>query len=258
MSLLASALFAHEKFDYIFQCGEKSKQPNPATAPRGVNSSTNDRATVEKLWTEYPNANIGIDLGRSGLTVWDIDHGLADIAAAREWISKMKLPSTFTVRTGRRDAFGLQLFFQGLTRNHPYSYGSISGEIRSAGYYVLAPGSIHDKSGEEYAILADRPFAAMPALVLELTKERAPRPQGTETKKVPASWRHYYLLERGQELYFAGLTEEMLERAIRWLYEHRCAHDPAKDERIADNEVIVPGSRTTRRNMRSNPATSSS
>jgi hypothetical protein len=238
MSLLAPALLAHERFGYIFPCGVESKQPDPAAAPHGLNSSSNDLVQIKRWWqVANPRFNIGIDLGRSGITVLDIDKGFPDIEAAREWFAKMRLSATYTVRTGRRDSFGIQLYFKGLSPNRPYSYGLISGEIRSRGYYVLAEGSIHPISKEPYTVLVDQAPAELPPIIVELTKENAPRPQGAETKRVPVSWRHYYLMERGRELHYAGLAGSELEHALRWLYDKRCVHDPIKDQRIAFNEV---------------------
>lgn len=109
----------------------------------------------------------------------------------------------------------------------------MKGEIRSTGYYVVGPGSIHPDSGEPYTILADRPLAPVPSFVLRLSGFVAPRPQADSTEKVEPSGRHYYLVARGRELHFAGLAGKGLEDAIRWLYFNRCERDGAKDERIA-------------------------
>jgi Bifunctional DNA primase/polymerase, N-terminal len=239
MSLLDSAVLLQDHGWFIFPCGVESKQPDPFAAPHGLNSSSNDLAQIDRWWkVANPRFNIGIDLGRSGLTVLDVDQGFPDIEAAREWFTKMRFPRTYMVRTGRRDSFGIQLYFKGLAPNHPYNYGLISGEIRSRGYYVLGEGSIHPISKEPYTVLVDQAPAELPPIILELTKEKAPRPQGSETKRVPASWRHYFLIERGRELHFAGLAGSELEHALRWLYDKRCVHDPAKDARIADNEIL--------------------
>jgi len=237
-SLLDWALFALSRGWAVFPCKPRSKEPNPALAPHGVQNFSKDEAVVRAWFEKEPNTNPAIALGPSSLTVMDVDEGLADKEAALAWFKQVfGNLETFVVQTGRRTSFGLQLYFSGINNNRPYTFGSVKGEIRSAGYYVLAPGARHDKSGEPYLILNPKKPVPAPPIILELTKEKAPRPQGAETKKVEPSWRHYFLVERARELYFAGLYGKGLEGALRWLYENRCMHDPVKDQRIATNEV---------------------
>lgn len=234
MTLLDWAIDAHTRGFAIFPCRPKAKQP---ATMNGVKDATKDIEKIKAWWEENPDYNIGVALGPSNLTVLDMDTGIADLDAAREWVRRNQLPNTFTVRTGRRTSFGLQLYFSGTVQNRPYDHDGVSGEIRSSGYYVVGPGSIHPDSSEPYVILADRKLAPVPDLVNRLSRFVLPRPQGKSQEKVTPSCRHYYFVERGRELYFAGLTGEGLHAALKWLYENRCVRDPQKDDRVARGEL---------------------
>jgi hypothetical protein len=236
-SLLDWALSGLSRGFYVFPCKPRSKQPNGELVPHGVNDATNSESQIREWWQREPEGNPAVALGPSNITVLDVDSGLTDISAAREWCHRNQLPSTLTVRTGRRDSFGLQLYFSGIVANRPYDHDGASGEVRSTGYYVMLPGSVHDKTGERYQIIADRPLAAVPDLVNRLARFVLPRPQGNSSEKVTPSCRHYYFVERGRELHFAGLSGEGLHTALRWLYENRCVRDPQKDERVSRGEL---------------------
>jgi len=236
-SLLQHALNALGRGWAVFPCKPRSKEPLASLAPHGVNDATKDETVIRVWWAKEPNANPAIALGPSDLTVLDADEGLIDQNVAREWFKNLQLPATFTVRTGRRTSFGIQFYFAGLSDNHPYRHLGVQGEVRSAGYYVMAPGAIHDKSGEPYLVIGDHPPAPIPEIVKKLTKAILPRPQGSDKDKVEPTERHYFIVERARELYYAGLAGHGLKAAVRWLYDHRCAHDPAKDQRVADGEL---------------------
>jgi hypothetical protein len=60
---------------YVFPLGVKLKEPDGKLAPNGFQSASNKPEQIEVWWTASPDANIGIDLGRSNLTVLDFDKG---------------------------------------------------------------------------------------------------------------------------------------------------------------------------------------
>jgi hypothetical protein len=240
-SLLDWSLGALARGFYVFPCKPRSKQPNGVLVPQGVKEASNSEQQIRKWWAIEPEGNPAIALGPSNVTVLDVDKGLADVNAAREWCRRQQLPATFSVRTGRRDSFGLQLYFSGTVPNRPYEHDGCGGEVRSTGYYVMLPGAIHDKTGETYQIIADRGLAPVPDLVTRLSKFVLPRPQANSTEKIEPSCRHYYFVERGRELHFAGLAGEGLHHALRWLYENRCVRDPQKDQKVASGELREVG-----------------
>ena len=166
----------------VFPCSENSKIPM-----KGM-TDWNDRATddideITRIWTENPNANIGLATGPSGLLVLDFDSakspqessGIENFRAA---FPGRKLPPTYTVRTA---SGGWHLYY----RTPPVPLRNSAGRLaervdtRGEGGYVIAPGSTVD--GGVYA--ATNPVSAcaeLPEWIVELLSDKpATRQQHT-------------------------------------------------------------------------------
>src|SRR5262249_46092588 len=52
------------------QCENPGKHPR---TPHGFKDATRDPATITAWWTRWPQANVALDCGRSGLLVVDVD-----------------------------------------------------------------------------------------------------------------------------------------------------------------------------------------
>lgn len=232
MAILDSVHFCLAKGWWVFPLLPKSKLPNARFVAQGVKNASNDPKQIAEWWKSEPEGNFGIALGPSKLVVLDVDSGLNNLDEARRWATHNQVPHTFIVRTGRRSSFGIQFYFTGCVPNKPYEFQGVTGEVRSAGYYVVGPGSIHPDSGQPYSVLRDAAPAQVPSFIFNLANRKVPRPIGDETEKVSPSFRHYYLMERARELHFAGLDGAGLEAAITSLYFTRCERDSAKDGRI--------------------------
>ena len=127
----------------IFPCTPESKIPL-----KGMDN-WNDRATddideITRIWTENPDANIGLATGPSNLLVLDFDSakspqessGIENFRAA---YPNRKLPATYTVRT---PSGGWHLYYSA-PRGLRNSAGRLAERVdtRAEGGYVLAPGS---------------------------------------------------------------------------------------------------------------------
>ena len=107
--------------------------------------ATNVREEIIELFSEFPGAGTGIPTGPSnGLTVIDVDvkngiDGLFHLRAIEE-----RLPVTGVVRT---PSGGLHLYFDTGKLEIPNSVSRIApnNDVRSAGGYVLGPGTITTK-----------------------------------------------------------------------------------------------------------------
>ena len=107
--------------------------------PNGVKNATTNKEIIMKLWSDYPDANIGIATGEmSEITVLDID-GMQGVEALKE--IGFKFPETYIVQTPRG-------------YHHYYLYDSSiqtsagrveKCDIRNNGGYVVAAGSTIDK-----------------------------------------------------------------------------------------------------------------
>src|SRR5208282_1614293 len=93
---------------YVFPCWPETKDP---LTKHAYNDASNDEAQIREWWTRWPDANIAIAPGASGLTVCDIDTGLTDEESLREFMAKHDIPETLTVRTGKRPQYRVQLYF---------------------------------------------------------------------------------------------------------------------------------------------------
>lgn len=135
---------------HVFPCRPKSKEP---AVKGGFKAATLDETQIRKWWTRWPEANVGIATGASGLCVFDIDAGIEDEDRLCEVIEHGGLEQTYVVRTGRRPGFGVQLYYQGEgLKSIAWQDGELSGDIRCATGYVMAEGSVHP-SGATYEAL---------------------------------------------------------------------------------------------------------
>jgi hypothetical protein len=159
-------------------CGATCASPgkHPRTR-RGLNDATIDAVTVRAWWGQWAKANIGIDCGRSGLTVVDVDvkKGAQGAATMRWFLERPELPfrDTFMVAT---PSGGYHFYFAGLAKSGQGTLGQ-GVDVRGVGGYVLAPPSIAVSQYDEqkapvpgalgaYAVLQSRPLQPFPAQLL--------------------------------------------------------------------------------------------
>jgi hypothetical protein len=138
--------------------------------------ATTDEATIRRLWTKTPLANVGIKTG-SGLVVVDVDpredgdDTLADLEAQYG-----KLPDTALVLTG---GGGTHRYFLG---DCP-SYRLRGLHVQSDDHFVVAPPSGHYSGGnytwEASSVLGDVPLAPLPTWVQDLDKGKRGQENGT-------------------------------------------------------------------------------
>ena len=194
MSFLDLALSCIARGWHVFPLKPKDKSPliSKAAGGNGYKDATLDTEQITAWWSKCLTANVGIACGASGLYVVDCDHGLTSEEDFHAWRMRNNLPVTYTVRTGRRvdkadgvtPVFCVQMYYSGAVEcGAKWSLDGCSGEIRSAGFYVCAAGSVHPDSGETYQVLVDAPLAPRPAVIEQAVKQaeavaRAPRAPG--------------------------------------------------------------------------------
>jgi hypothetical protein len=154
---------------------------------KGWQNASTDEAQVREWWAKWPNANVAIACGPSSLAVLDVDHGLNEDAEVLAWIGRVGLPPTYTVRTGRRPEIGLQFYFAGSVRDvGEFQLEGCSGQVKSAGGYVMAAGCIHPDTRKEYTISNDAALAPIPDVVRNLrTVKRDTLGEDGEMQKIP-------------------------------------------------------------------------
>ena len=144
---------------HVFPLRAASKEP--ATA-HGFQDASTDPAAVDGWWCRWPEANIGVDCGRTGIYVIDLD-GPDGAATWRELSQRNDCPVTLTVAT----AHGHHLWYRSPAGQRMPNTAKRLGpgiDTRGAGGYVLAPPSVHP-TGVLYEWRHRHPIADLPAWV---------------------------------------------------------------------------------------------
>lgn len=122
---------------YSFRLRPGGKEP---LTEHGFKDATRDERKLLHAWEGTPDANIGIDLGRSGCFVVDIDPKVGvdpdDVLQAIE--APHVMVHTGTTPGGVR---GVHLYYRGRRSTCKTKLAGV--EIRGDGAYVVAPGSLH-------------------------------------------------------------------------------------------------------------------
>jgi hypothetical protein len=216
--------------------------------------STKDLTHVRELWSKYPNANIGIDCGRSGVAVLDEDpKNGGELSFQRILRTVPDVGSAPNVVTG---SGGTHAYFAAPTYALKNSAGKFPGiDVRAKGGYVVAQGSLH-VSGRSY--VGNVPaVSALPAWPSALTELLMSKTASTTSHKllqrsspslqsgmVPVGARNQYAASMAGRLRFAGLLEEDAFVALRALRDSKF-EEPSS---ISDDEI-----RAAIRSIYSNP-----
>jgi len=155
----------------VFPCGDNDKIPR-IKAWQQV--ATDDLATVRMWWSQYPDANVGIHVGASGLLVVDID---SDIELPIEDPKKALLPDTFVVQTRAGGRHYYYTVSEGvpacvLANSQSGSARALAPSVdtRGLGGYVLAEGSTVPTSSTGtgvYEVIMDAEPAPLPQWIVD-------------------------------------------------------------------------------------------
>lgn len=149
----------------------KPRRKEPLTA-HGVKDATTDIGQVQKWWTDYPNANIGLALSYSRIAI-DVDprYGGDKTMGGLEW-EYGPLPETKRHITGSDDGSGTSVHYI-LALPEGVDPADLRGrlgpgvDIKKHGGYIVVPNSIHPTSGKPYVdATPDTPPAVVPPLWL--------------------------------------------------------------------------------------------
>jgi hypothetical protein len=194
-------------------------------APHGFKDASNDESTVRAWWGHVPDANVAIACGASGLAVLDVDHGFNSEADLTTFLAKTELPQTYAVRTGRRPELGVQFYFTGVVPDVGlFKWHGCEGQIKSAGGYVMAAGSVHPDSGEAYTALSGGECADIPNTVRALRTVSLPVVQSGPMQQIPeGAGRHSALTSVAGKLRTSGLDADAIFEALVPINERVCA-----------------------------------
>lgn len=171
-------------------CYGKGNFCTPGKHPRtehGLSDATDDIRQIERWWTQWPDANIGAAMAKSGLIGVDIDprHG-GDESWAQFRARHPNIPVTWTNLTG---GGGEQLYFA-VPPNFDHRGDSLPGypgiDIKYNGYGILPPSN--HQSGRAYAWeVGYSPFDfSVPAMIPPAIEDTITRKPGKDDT-IPAS-----------------------------------------------------------------------
>jgi hypothetical protein len=164
----------------VFPCSPRAKTPAGWLVRHGVSDATTDELTIRR-WFRDENLNIAI-AGSDAAVIIDIDprNGGDDELATLER-TYGPLPETPRVLTGRGDG-GIHYYFRApegwRLRNGAIASGV---DLKEQGGYVVAPPSIHPKTGQPYrwdlgAHFEDTAIAPLPSWLVALATEKTRGP----------------------------------------------------------------------------------
>ncbi|MEO2047199.1 MAG: phage/plasmid primase, P4 family [Pirellulales bacterium] len=126
---------------YVFPIKPGAKTP---LTTRGFKDATTQKLQLDIWWKQWPDANIGIDCGRSGLLVVDVDPRNGGDANLTQLIEQNgNLPHTVNCKTGG----GGEHYYFRLPDENLRSILRTGIDIKHDGGYVIAPPSDHESGG---------------------------------------------------------------------------------------------------------------
>jgi hypothetical protein len=230
-----------EKGIHVFPCLPHGKEP---LTPKGFLDASADPEQIARWCKQYPNGNIGIATGASGLTVLDVDckphhNGRAAYAELLKQMPEIK--ETLVARTGRG---GLHLYYKTpegveLPSNNSNKFAEGIDVLSRTGY-VMAPPSIHPDTGKTYEFINAVPPAEIPPRLLDLLKEKlcsgvinqGPKP-GSDKHFIPSGEHNDFLWRRACSMRAHGDDEETIYASLAVVNAIRCV-PPVPDDEIAD------------------------
>lgn len=210
------------------ECEHPGKHPFKRT--RGFYDATDDPGTAGQIWRRRPYANVAVATGASKLVVVDVDGPAGDESLQQLEDDLGPLPDTYEVATGRADG-GTHLYFAG--EPVPSKIGFLPGvDIKSAGSYVVAAGSVH-ATGHTYAAVNGAAVAALPDAWRErLTETRRHDGPGLSDPGEPIGEgsRHKELVTYAARLRAIGMDGAAIAAALHATNAARCKPPLPDDE----------------------------
>ena len=214
--------------------------------PNGLKDASNDPTVVLAWLAQWPDMNVGIATGPSGLYVLDVDPGKGGTDSLNKLLGKVgeQVMQTVLVQTG---SGGLHVYWLRPPELDEHNTASLLGpglDSRGIGGYVVAPPSNHvsggtyswatGKSPDEIALLA------MPeAIVRELEVARNGKKRSTGMvphnigERIPKGRRDSTLLSLASSLRARGVPQAAIETTLIDVNRKLC-DPPATEDSVLD------------------------
>lgn len=222
--MLEAALDLARRGFWVLPLEPGGKKPHRGVA-NGYKDATREKRQIRQWWTDWPDANIGVALGRKyNLIAVDVDGPSGADEVARLEREFGDLPTTREATSGRPH------------RKHLfYRYPSDGSEVRrrikingaaldllTDGYVLVAP-SIHPKTGKPYRWIHKRKVAPFPAMLRHL----GVRPSASASSPMlgdvlPEGGRDVALTSLAGSMRRRGASEEAILAALREENQRKC------------------------------------
>jgi hypothetical protein len=212
-----------------YECTAPGKHPRLS---KWEEKATTDQDQIRRWWRSWPNANIGIAAGKSGLVCLDLDtyQGKGDDLDVAE-------QDTVTSLTGGGGEHLIYLHPDG--KQITNTDGSLPDwvNVRAHGGQFVAPPSLH-KSGRIYEWDAeygphDRAPAPLPEKLRALLQgEKSEKQPGLKLpeEKIPTGKRHPTLVRAAGAMRHKGFGKDAIEAALLAVNEHQVEEPKDEDE----------------------------
>jgi putative DNA primase/helicase len=191
--------------------------------------ASNDPEKIKSWWREWPNANIAILAGKSGLFVLDVDGEVGQDSLNE--LRGDRRPKTVRALTG---GGGEHFLFKRPKDGLRNRTGVMPGlDIKCDGGLFVAPPSLH-KSGKLYRWKKGRsPFdlnpAKVPGWLLKLIEAQA-RPPQCGDKVIPFHQRNTRFASIGGSLRRRGASESAIDACLQVVNKEQCEHPLEESE----------------------------
>lgn len=233
------ALVLAKRGFYVFPLVPQSKAP---AIKRWPSAATTDAERLRLWGEEFPNGNIAIATGRSGLVVIDVDIRDGGVESYRNLATEVGLEKFERAPRVNTPSGGFHLYFAAPTGTMMKSrVGVLSGvDVRAHGGYVVAPPSrspIGDWRWERWN--EDGTIPTLPPLVADwLVRRTAEVKQSVSPRirianhPIPKGRRNSTLLSIAGSLTRLGLSSNAISSALESTNDERCV--PPLEERQID------------------------
>ena len=226
-SALEGALWCAKQGMAVFplrRSGDVPNQKRPVVTDWENRAST-DPAKIVQWEAEFPGSNWAVACGPSGLVVIDVDRKAGkDGHKNLETLELDHGPLLDTLSVITASGSSVHRYYRGLTKSANSALAP-GVDVKSAGGYVVAPGSIfRDASGKslgQYYIEEERPVAALASWIAAAL---APRkvPAGTIAEKIAEGQRDQELTSIAGSMRQRGLDAEEIYAALAVVNSRRC------------------------------------
>lgn len=207
--------------------GEKT----PLTG-RGFKDASVDSIQIERWWTRWPDANIGLDCGRAGVVVVDVDPRHGGDEAWRKLIDEhgLEIEQTMQIDTPRGGRHFYYKVDGQQIRNGTLGEGV---DVRGDGGYVVLPFSRTDKGRYTFPKTSKGSRIEIAPLPEVLRRKLAAPPKNQQTAsgtqnggRIPAGVRNRALASVAGAMRHYGASPEILEVGLLAINEACCDQPP--------------------------------